>query len=270
MCKPPSGPWIVPDRWFDLYPDPEKLQLPPFKADDLDDVPEISKFLNISTEMPHTDTLLKKRQWAEVIQAYLASCSFVDHYIGQVIEAVENSPAADHTIIVLWSDHGYHLGEKNTFQKESLWKRSSHVPLVIAGRGIEPEQVCGRVVSLIDILPTLADLCDLPPKKAWQGRSIRPLIEDPSKEWKHPVLTTWQGNNVAVQTERFRYIHYEDGSEELYDHGKDLNEWNNLADHPEYNAVKKKLKAYLPKGCVVKGMGKQQKIMAKQAQKKTR
>lgn len=261
----PHVPWIVPDRWFDFYPDPEKLRLPPFKADDLDDVPEISKFLNISTEMPHTDTLIKKKQWPEVIQAYLASCTFVDHYVGQVIKAVENSPAADHTIIVLWSDHGYHLGEKNTFQKESLWERSSHVPLIFAGPGIKPEQVCGRVVSLIDLLPTLADLCELPPKQAWQGRSIRPLLEDPAREWKHPALTTWQGNNVAVQTERFRYIHYIDGTEELYDHDKDLNEWTNLADNPEYAAVKKKLKMYLPAEYVEKSLGKQQKILADRA-----
>lgn len=263
----PHVPWIVPDRWFDYYPHPEKLTLPPFKADDLDDVPEISKFLNISTEMPHTDTLIRKKQWHEVIQAYLASCTFADYYVGQVIDAVKNSPAADNTIIVLWSDHGYHLGEKNTFQKESLWERSSHVPLIFAGPGIQPEQICGRTVSLIDILPTLADLCDLPPKKAWEGRSIRPLIEDPSKAWKHPTLTTWQGNNVAVQTERFRYIHYEDGSEELYDHHEDLKEYTNLANNPEYAAVKKKLKTYLPAECVVKGMGKQQKILAEKRQK---
>lgn len=264
----PHVPWIVPDRWFDYYPNPEKLQLPPFKADDLDDVPEISKFLNISTEMPHTDKLIRKNQWHDVIHAYLASCTFVDYYVGKVVEAVENSPAADNTIIVLWSDHGYHLGEKNTFQKESLWERSSHVPLIFAGPGIQPEQVCGRVVSLIDILPTLADLCDLSPKRAWEGRSLRPLLKDPSQDWKHPALTTWQGNNVAIQTERFRYIHYVDGTEELYDHSVDLKEWSNLASNPEYMGLKKKLKTYLPTIYVEKSLGKQQKIMAEKARKK--
>lgn len=261
----PHVPWIVPDRWFDYYPNPKELQMPPYKANDLDDVPVISKFLNISTEMPHTDILIKKDQWHEVIQAYLASCTFVDHYVGKVVETVEASPAADNTIIVLWSDHGYHLGEKNTFQKESLWERSSHVPLIFAGPNIEPQQVCGRVVSLIDILPTLADLCGLPEQPAWEGRSIRPLIEEPSTEWNHPALTTWQGNNVAVQTERYRYIHYVDGTEELYDHEKDLNEWTNLASNPEYASLKTKLQTYLPEKYVELSLGKQQKLMAKEA-----
>lgn len=244
----PHVPWIVPSRWFDLYPQPEKLTRPPYLVEDLEDVPGISRRLNLSEEMPDTEELIEKNQWQEVIQAYLASCSFVDHYIGKVIEAVESSPAADNTIIVLWSDHGYHLGEKNTFQKESLWERSSHVPLVFAGPGIAPEQVCGRVVSLIDILPTLADLCGLPQKKAWHGRSIRPLLEDPSQAWDHPALTTWQGRNVAVQTERYRYIHYEDDSEELYDHEKDPDEWKNLAKRPEHASLMSLLKTYLPEG----------------------
>lgn len=198
----PHVPWVVPDRWFNLYPDPSKLEMPPYKADDLEDVPELSKFLNISTEMPTTEGLIKKNQWQEVVQSYLASCSFVDHYVGKVIDAVASSPDADNTIIILWSDHGYHLGEKNTFQKESLWERSSHVPLVFAGPGITHKQVCARVVSLIDILPTLADLCDLPINNQWEGRSIRSLLENPSAEWNHPAITTWQGRNYAVQTER--------------------------------------------------------------------
>jgi len=256
----PHVPWVVPDRWFDLYPDPEKLKMPPYKADDLDAVPERSKFLNILTQMPRTEDLLKKNQWQEVIQAYLASCSFVDHYIGQVIKAVETSPHADNTIIVLWSDHGYHLGEKNTFQKQSLWERSSHVPLVFAGPGIAPKQVCGRVVSLIDILPTLAGLCDLPAKPQWEGRNIRPLLEDPAQAWDHPVLTTWQGRNYAIQTERYRYIRYDDGSEELYDHENDPNEWTNLAKQPDYEPIKKKLKSHIPEKYVEKSLGKLQKI----------
>lgn len=258
----PHVPWVVPQRWFDRYPNPEKLKLPAYKADDLADVPELSRFLNVSTEMPSTDDLVKKGEWHEVIQAYLASCTFVDHYVGQVIDAVEASPNASNTIIVLWSDHGYHLGEKNTFQKESLWERSSHVPLIFAGPSIKPQQICGRVVSLIDILPTLADICRLPKKQAWEGRSILSLIEDPATQWKHPALTSWQGNNVAVQTEKYRYIHYVDGSEELYDHSLDLNEWKNLADSQDYSVVKNELKSHLPAKYVERSLGKQQKIMA--------
>ncbi|MGJ8691805.1 MAG: sulfatase [Thalassotalea sp.] len=263
----PHVPWIVPQRWFDLYPNSEKLTLPPYKADDLDDVSDLSKFLNISTEMPHTDTLIKKNQWSEVMQAYLASVSFVDHYVGKVIDAVESGPNADNTIIVLWSDHGYHLGEKNTFQKESLWERSSHVPLIFSGPNIKPKQVSGRVVSLIDILPTLAEMSGLPENKAWEGRSIQPLLNNPSMPWDHPAITTWQGNNVAVQTERYRYIHYIDGSEELYDHESDYDEWSNLASDTKYTAIKAQLKKHLPTKYVEKSQGKQQKILAEKAKR---
>lgn len=255
----PHVPWLVPQKWFDIYPDPEKLTLPPYKADDLDDVPELSRMLNIAAEMPRTEDLIDKDQWHDMVHAYLASCTFVDHYIGEVLKALEQGGHADNTIIVLWSDHGYHLGEKNTTQKHSLWERSSHVPLIFAGPGIKPQQVCGRTVSLIDILPTLAELCSLPAQAAWEGRSIVPLLEKPEREWNYPAITSWEGNNVAVQTERFRYIHYFDGTEELYDHRNDLNEWTNLAGNPEYTAIKAKLKAHLPTSYTERSRGKLQK-----------
>ncbi len=264
----PHVPWIVPKRWFDLYPNPEQLTLPPYKADDLDDVPAMSAFLNLDDEMPRTSKLIEKKQWQDVIHAYLASTSFVDHYVGKVIDAVEAGPNADNTIIVLWSDHGYHLGEKNTFQKQSLWERSSHVPLLFAGPNIKPQQVSGRVVSLIDILPTLAELCGLPTNQNWQGRSIKPLIENPTKTWDYPAITTWEGKNTAVQTEQYRYIHYIDGSEELYDHENDYNEWHNLAKDPKYRAIKKKLKAHVPTSYVEKSVGKKQRGMAGVIRKK--
>lgn len=242
----PHVPWIVPDRYFDLYPEPGKLTMPPYKPDDLDDVPKRSRFLNIATEMPNTGMLIRKKQWNEVIHAYLASCSFVDHHLGRVLDALESGPEADNTLIVLWSDHGYHLGEKGSFQKHSLWERSSHVPLVFAGPGIEPKQVCGRPVSLIDLLPTLAELCGLPAMQAWEGRSLAPLIENPEKEWPHPVITTWQGRNYAIQTESHRYLIYDDGSEELYDHQDDLDEWHNLAEQSEFTPLKTELRGYVP------------------------
>jgi|GEM_PF-5464460 len=136
-----------------------------------------------------------------------------------------------------------------------------------AGPDIEPKQVCGRAVSLIDLLPTLAECCGLPNREAWQGRSLVPLFEQPDLEWNHPAITSYEGNNAAVQTERFRYIHYIDGSEELYDHEKDLNEWNNLAENPEYTAVKAKLKKYLPKEYTERLPGKKQKQMRKNEQR---
>ena len=124
----PHVPWLVPQRWFDLYPDPKSLTLPPYKADDLDDVPEISRKINIASEMPRTEWLIKEDKWHDMLHGYLASVSFVDHYVGEVLKALAASPYADNTIVVLCSDHGYHLGEKNTTQKHSLWERASSAP----------------------------------------------------------------------------------------------------------------------------------------------
>ncbi len=242
----PHVPWLVPQAYFDLYPDPSKLTLMAYREDDLEDVPERALAVNLNPEMPRTEWLKESGEWTKMMHAYLASVSFADHYVGEVLKALEKSPYAENTIVVLWSDHGYHLGEKNTTQKHSLWQRATHVPMVIAGPGIEPGQ-CDRPVGLIDLFPTLADLTSGPSMAAWEGRSLKPLLREPKSTWPHPVITTWQGMNVAVQGERFRYIRYDDGSEELYDHHTDLNEWKNLAGVAEYEPVIERLKAALPK-----------------------
>ncbi|SHJ62247.1 Arylsulfatase A [Rubritalea squalenifaciens DSM 18772] len=239
----PHVPWYVPQKWYDLYPDVNTLTKPPYRKDDLNDVPEISKKLNIDPRMPTTEELKLRGQWGDLLQSYLACASFTDHYIGEVLKALEDSPYKENTIIVLISDHGYHMGEKNTFQKHSLWERSSHVPMVIAGPGVKPGQSSKAPVGLIDLYPTLLDLCGLPANAKNEGNSLLPLIQDPDLKWEHPVLTSWQGNNIAVQDEQYRYIRYDSGEEELYDHSKDLNEWNNLATDPRLDGVKKRLAA---------------------------
>ncbi len=236
----PHVPWYVPKKWYDLY-DKEKLTLPPYDPKDLDDVPEIAKRISILKQMPRTDWAIETNQWRDMVQAYLACVSFADHQIGRVLDALDQSPYRDNTVIVLWSDHGYHLGEKNTFQKQSLWQRSSHVPLVIAGPGVSSGARCERLVGLIDLYPTLVEMCGLPANPSNQGRSLLPLLQQPAREWPHPVLTGWLENSFALQTERYRYIRYGDGSEELYDHQNDLKEWTNLAGKPESEALRKQL-----------------------------
>lgn len=242
----PHVPWYVPEKWFDLY-DKTVLTLPPFRKNDLDDVPDIAREISILKQMPRTEWAIENNQWRNLLHAYLACISFADHQVGKVLDALDASPYKDNTIIVLWSDHGYHMGEKNTFQKQSLWERSSHVPLIFAGPGIKKGQRCNRVVSLLDIYPTLVEICGLSANGKNEGRSLVPLIRDPTRDWPYPAITGWQKNSFAVQNERYRYIRYGDGSEELYDHQKDPNEWTNLAHRPELADTKTDLAKHLPK-----------------------
>lgn len=236
----PHVPWYVPKKWFDLY-DKTKLTLPPYNKNDLDDVPDMAKEISILEQMPRTEWAIENDQWRNIIHAYLACISFADHQVGKVLDALDASPYKDNTIIVLWSDHGYHMGEKNTFQKQSLWERSSHVPLVFAGPGIKAGQRCDRVVSLLDIYPTLVEMCRLPTNDKNEGRSIVPLMIDPSQRWPYPAITGWKEGSFAIQNDQYRYIRYGDGSEELYDHRNDLNEWTNLAAQPEVAEIKNEL-----------------------------
>jgi arylsulfatase A-like enzyme len=247
----PHVPWYVPKKWFDLH-DKGKLTLPPYREDDLDDVPEMAREISILTQMPRTEWAIENNQWRNIVQAYLACTSFSDHQVGKVLDTLENSSYKDNTIIVLWSDHGYHMGEKNTFQKQSLWERSSHVPLVIAGPNVKGGRRCNRIVSLVDLYPTLLEMCHLPTNRKNEGRSLVPLLDDPGKEWPYPAIIGWKKNSFAVQNERYRYILYEDGSEELYDHEHDLNEWTNLAVKPEMGAVKSEMAEHLKKAGIVR------------------
>lgn len=245
FCRP-HVPWYVPQKWFDLHP-PEGIETPPYKEDDWDDLPEISKRVNVAPMMPAMDWVLREGQWRKMLQAYLASTSFTDHKVGRLLDALDAGPFAGSTFIVLWSDHGYHMGEKGRFAKQSIWERSSRVPLIIAGPGVPEGQTCGAPVQLLDIYPTLLELLGLAPNRQNQGRSLVRLLKDPGAEWPHAAITTYGPGNHAVQTERYRYICYGDGSAELYDHKTDPNEWHNIAGSREGRAVIEKLRGHLPR-----------------------
>ena len=240
----PHVPWYAPRKWFDLY-DRDALTLPPYSSDDLDDISEAAKEISILSQMPRTEWAIENDQWRDILHAYLACISFADHQVGRVLEALEASPYRDNTLIVLWSDHGYHIGEKNTFQKQSLWERSAHVPLVFSGPGIGSGERCNRVVSLLDLYPTLLEMSGLPANPKNEGRSLVPLINNPMLAWPHPAITGWKKNSFAIQNEQFHYLRYEDGSEELYDHETDLKEWKNLAGDPAYQETKEALSEQL-------------------------
>ncbi|HIL69085.1 MAG TPA: DUF4976 domain-containing protein, partial [Verrucomicrobia bacterium] len=182
------------------------------------------------------------------VQSYLATISFADAQIGRVLDALEQSEHADNTLIVLWGDHGWHLGEKEHWRKHALWDVSTRTPLIISAPDrVAKGEICDRPVSLIDLYPTLIDLCDLPKRNGLDGQSLLPLLRNPEIEWERPVVITYGLNNHAVQTHRWRYIQYRDGTMELYDHGNDPHEWTNLASAPENKEVISKLQEALPR-----------------------
>jgi choline-sulfatase len=240
----PHLPWYVPRRYFDMYPT-DKITLPNVNENDLDDVPELGKKM----AKPQGDhrKVIEHKQWRKAVQGYLASISFVDTCVGMVIDALDRSDYADNTIIILWSDHGWHLGEKLHWRKFSLWEEATHNVLMAVVPGVtKPSQRCSRPVTMLDIYPTLIELCNLSKKDEIQGKSLVPLLKNPEAEWERPALTTHGRNNHSLRTERYRYIRYSDGTEELYDHDKDELEWDNLAGDPKYAEVKKQLTKWLP------------------------
>ncbi|MFI3269488.1 MAG: sulfatase [Rikenellaceae bacterium] len=241
----PHNPWHVPKKWFDMFPE-EKMVTPPYKADDYNDIPEIAQQVNLMPQMPTTTWLIENNKWRSLIQSYLACMAFVDDQVGKVVRALEASPYADNTVIVLFSDHGYHFGEKNRTCKHSLWERSTHVPLIFAGKGIEPSLRCGEPVGLIDIYPTLIDLCGLDKNRDNEGLSLIKQIKNPKAKRKVGALTTFGMGNSSIIFDGYHYIEYEDGSQELYNLTSDPNEWNNVASAAESSKIIEQLRKQLP------------------------
>ena len=249
----PHVPFYVPQKWFDLFP-LDDVQLPPVRNDDLLDVPEISRRIHELPKYPGLAFLQKNdnEQFRKCVQAYLACVAFVDHQVGRVLDALDTGPHAADTVVVLFSDHGYHLGEKDRVSKHSLWEESTRVPLVVAPAKSQGEQfgkagqLCSKPVGLIDLYPTMLQMCGLPAKKSNQGDSLVPLLKNPSANWRFSTLTTYARGNHTLRSERYRYLRFEDGSEELYDHAEDPNEWTNLATRLKYAKLLKQFRKELP------------------------
>ncbi len=183
-----------------------------------------------------------------MVQSYQASADFADQMVGRILDKLDASGLADNTIIVLFADHGYHLGDKESCVKFTLWEKANHVPFIIVAPGIaKPGTVCNKPVSLLDIYPTLLALCRLKPSSEVDGKSLVPLLKNVNAPWPYPAMMTMGRGNHAVRSERWRYIRYSDGTEELYDHDKDKWEWNNLAGKPGYAKVIAEHKKWLPK-----------------------
>jgi arylsulfatase A-like enzyme len=242
----PHLPWYVPEVDFERFP-LDGIQLPPTLEGDLDDVPPIATRSTFNSVEVHDWILRGAGRWREGVQAYLASIAYADAMVGRLLDALADSGRADRTIIVLWSDHGFHLGEKERWRKFTLWNESLHVPFIIVAPGVtRPGSRTDAPVSLQDIYPTLVELADLDLPGHVEGRSLVPLLRDPDMDWDHPTLSTFGYRNHSVVSSRFKYIRYADGSEELYDVERDPNEWTNLAGQARYEAVKSELATYLP------------------------
>ncbi|MEE2639480.1 MAG: sulfatase [Planctomycetota bacterium] len=240
----PHLPWYVPQRFFNQYP-LEKILLPQVQGDDLEDLPTTGLQL-AADRRSDFDRIRNQGSWKNAIQAYLASISCADDRLGRVLKALRQSGLERETLVVLWSDHGWHLGEKQHWHKSTLWEESTRVPLVIRLPDAKPG-TCRRPVSLLDLFPTLVSLCRLqnPPQKL-DGHSLKNLVLDPNSSWAFPALTEFRKGNAAVRDQRFRYIRYQNGGEELYDHLKDPHEFDNLADDPAYRKKRKELSRWIP------------------------
>jgi arylsulfatase A-like enzyme len=260
----PHLPWKTPNRFFDRVPIEDlnvTRELMDFWMDDLDDVPEAgrkwtsaypraggeyNRFLARAVEMDGPGADLQTLR--EMIQAYLACVAFADFCVGALLDALDASIHAESTVVVLWSDHGYHLGEKSRMGKAALWDEADRAVLLIRDpdSGADDGRFCRAAVSLQDLYPTVVSLAGLPRPVHVAGADLVPLLNDPEGRRRDPVLTTWKRDNHALRDDRWCYIRYADGSEELYDDLNDPDQQTNLAAHPDHQAVRTALHDRLP------------------------
>lgn len=242
--RKPHLPWYVPREYFDRHP-LEGVVLPTVLDTDLDDIPRAG--VQIAAPSGTHAAVLATGNWQRAVQAYLACISFVDDMVGVVLDELEASPYAATTAVVLWSDHGWHLGEKLHWRKFALWEEATRIPFIVRVPGLTaPGSVCTRTVSALDVYPTLLTLFGLPAVSPLDGHDLTPLLSDPAAPWPHPAATVLGLAHKSVRDERWRYIRYDDGSEELYDHAVDPDEWTNRAGDPALAGVKASLAAHLP------------------------
>jgi arylsulfatase A-like enzyme len=241
----PHVPWTVAKRYYDMFP-LDKIQLPPgYKAGDLDDLPKPGRW--IANHRGEHAEIVAADMWKKSLHGYYASMAYIDEQIGRVLDALDRGPHRDNTIIIFLSDNGMHLGEKDHWLKYALWEQTCQVLLSIHVPG-QPHRQIDSPVSLLDLYPTLIDLCRLAPPSTHtlDGIDLAPLLSGKGTERGKPVLSTYGRGNHAIRDGNYRYIHYRNGDEELYDHRHDKYEWTNLANDHAYDTVKKRLAQFLP------------------------
>ena len=248
----PHLPLFVPRKYFEQHP-LDLVKLPRVLETDWEDLPPVGRFYarnyasdGVEAARSTHDEILESGRWLEAVQAYLASITFADAQVGRLLDALERGPHRDNTLIVLWSDHGNHLGEKLHWRKVTLWEEATRVPMIWQVPGLtRPGGVCERTVDLMAIYPTLMELCGIPKPIHVEGTSLRALLANPRMPWVTPAITTAREQDHSVRSERWRYIRYHDGSEELYDDTADPDEWQNLAGRPEYARLQAEMARWL-------------------------
>ena len=259
----PHTPFVAPKKYFAMYP-LKDMRLPYAPKGDRDDIPSAAFAHNCPVPHYNLDELTLRK----ALQAYYATISFVDSQVGRLMTALDELKLADNTIVVLWSDHGYHLGEHNgIWQKRTLFEQSARSPLIIRAPGMKGNGTAStRIVEFVDIYPTLTDLAGLKNPKGLEGRSLKPLLQNPLAEWNGTAITQVlrpADNRLpkpvmgrSIRTDRWRYSDWAEGNfgVELYDHAADPMEFNNLALKPDGEA--KALMQHLRKLLEKKASGK--------------
>ena len=241
----PHMPWYVPQKYFDLFPLNE-VELPPLLESDLDDLPPLGQAIT-KGKAKFVDQVMENGVHKEGVRAYLATTAYADAQIGRVLDALERSAYRDNTVVLLMSDHGFHLGEKHHWQKSTLWEEATHCLLMFRVPGVtEAGGRCERFVSLQDVYRTLTDLSGLEAPNYVAGRSLVPLLKQPDAEWQTTAISAYGDRYIAIRDEQFRYIRYRDGQEEFYDCAKDPNEWTNQIDNPDLKSAIERLRKRLP------------------------
>ena len=241
----PHLPWYAPREYFERYP-LDAIRLPKVRDDDLDDIPEPGRRI-AKARYDDYRLVVESGRYRRAVQAYLASITFADALVGRLVRALDKRISERQTIIVLWSDHGWHLGEKLHWHKMTLWEEATRVPLIIVAPVVARSGTrSSRPVNLVDLYPTLVELCDLPSPTQLDGQSLTPLLANPDAPWSRPALTTYLRGNHAVRDEHWRYIRYANGDEELYDHRRDPHEWTNIASRESSRPVIERLRKALP------------------------
>lgn len=256
----PHVPLLATQKWFDLYPE-EGIALPGMLLDDRKDTPRFSWYLHWKLPEPRQRFLLESGEQLKIVQAYLASISFVDSQVGRVLNALEDNGLADDTVVVLWSDHGYHLGEKEITGKNTLWEPSTRVPLIFAGPGVPKNQEVVQSSELLDMYPSLSELCGLEIPDHVEGRSLVPHIKGSTVDRMGPAITTHNHDNHGLRKGGWRFIQYADGSEELYNLENDPHEFTNLVGDPSHVTVLNRLRTMLPKTNLMPVEGSQNRIL---------
>jgi arylsulfatase A-like enzyme len=241
----PHEPWRVPQKYLDLHP-LEEIVLPEVEPDDLAGLGPYARE-TVVDPFHRYEKIVESGLWERVVQAYQAAISYADDHVGRVLDSLASSSFADDTVVIVWSDHGFHLGEKMHIEKFTLWERATHIPLLLHVPGrYDSRRVVDAPVSAIDIGPTLAALCGARIHEAHEGRSLIDVVEDPGRARMRPPTMTWQAGNHSVRRDDWRYIRYRTGEIELYDHRSDPHERTNLGHDRRHAAVVAELDPLLP------------------------